>query len=299
MGGDVASAAAEGAELAGALARARHDLALLRRVLGDHPPSLEPGDDALRRVAHLARDEPEWAEELRQAMDLSPAMRARAGTALHVTQFAGAWLLVPALDELRLDEVFGDAADPRHEAALARHLTLVKCLGASVASLAWRDPVVALASGLREPPPLEVLRDATRVALWNEPRRRTRLLANAREMLAAAGIPARRIGAGEASHLSLARMLDARVDRMLTVVAHAVMRRFARTLAGFTEGGAAYLARSFLLGSGTLEVGPDEWRAELPRSPLAIVLRMAGAHRRVISPPWYSGCRILLTLPPE
>jgi len=308
MGGDVALGAGEGAVLtiAVACARARNDVAILDRALRDLPASIEHTNDAMQRIAQLARGDPLWAAELLETIDVSTTVREKTSTALHVTAFAGVWLLVPALEALRLEEVFVDAADPRYEAAIARHVILVKCLGARVTPVAWRDPVVGLAAGLDEPPPLDVLRDATRAALWREPRRREQVLANAREMLATAGAPARRITAADASHLSLARasmrsrgvQIDPLVDRSFTIIARAVMRRFARTLSGFAESGIAYLAGNFLLGSGTLEVGADEeWRAELPHSPLAIVLRMAGTHERVLSPSWYEGRRIILTLP--
>lgn len=308
MGGDVTLGAAEGAMLAVALARARarDDVANLDRALRQLPASIEHADEAIRRVARLARGDRVWAEELHEALDVSMTGRAKRGTTLHVSAFAGVWLLDPALDALRLEEVFVEASDPRYEAALARHVVLVKCLGARVASMAWRDAVVARAAGLEEPPPLEVLRDATRAALWCERRRREHLLSNARELLAAAGARPRRISAADAVHLSLGRashrftgvQVDPPVDRVFTIVARAVMRRFARTLSGFAESGLSYLAENFLLGSGTLEIGgDDEWRAELPHSPLAIVLRMAGTHERALSPSWRDGRRIILTLP--
>jgi hypothetical protein len=76
------------------------------------------------------------------------------------------------------------------------------------------------------------------------------------------------------------------LDRTLTLLAHAVLRTFARRLMGFGSSSVGYLYDNFLAGQGALQLMPEEIVVELPRAPLNQVLMLGGFHRSTHNLPW-------------
>jgi hypothetical protein len=88
---------------------------------------------------------------------------------------------------------------------------------------------------------------------------------------------------------------DAKLD--CAVAAHALVRGFAARLRGFDRSGIAYLQQTFLGGTGVIRVAGAAVEVELPRSPLHIVLQLAGVDGQRFAVPWLPGREITLRLP--
>jgi hypothetical protein len=92
--------------------------------------------------------------------------------------------------------------------------------------------------------------------------------------------------------------LNPALDLILSVVARAALKHFAGRLMGFEASSPEYLYKNFLAGTGTVRVVLEGLQIELPRSPLSLVLRLAGMQRQSYALPWQEGREICL-LPPQ
>ena len=76
-----------------------------------------------------------------------------------------------------------------------------------------------------------------------------------------------------------------------------MLRHFAGRLMGFAWSRSEFLYRNFLAGEGTLRRSAEGLEVTLPRMPLHLVARMAGADGMRYTVPWLGEGRITLSLP--
>jgi hypothetical protein len=90
--------------------------------------------------------------------------------------------------------------------------------------------------------------------------------------------------------------ITAEVDVSVTLLARAVLKAFALRLMGFEWSSPEHIYRNFLEGIGTIRVDSSTIRVELPRGPLALILRMAGVNGQTYSLPWLNDATVILSL---
>jgi hypothetical protein len=88
-------------------------------------------------------------------------------------------------------------------------------------------------------------------------------------------------------------------DLTWSVIAHGVLRAFARRLIGFGGSSFDYLYHNFLAGVGSVGVDGATIDVELPPVPLLLVLRMAGIYDQTLAVPWLDGARVRLRPPAD
>jgi hypothetical protein len=94
---------------------------------------------------------------------------------------------------------------------------------------------------------------------------------------------------GELAHVHLAGLLgNARAGLAWSEIAATLLNLFARKLPGFVGSSAGYLCRNFLAGTSLVECDARGVGVDLPRVPLQVVMRMAGAAGRY-EIPWLPG----------
>ncbi len=91
--------------------------------------------------------------------------------------------------------------------------------------------------------------------------------------------------------------LDTTADLAASLAARAVLRHFAGRLMGFGWSGCEFLYRNFLAGEGTVRRTAEGLEVTLPRAPLHLVARMAGADGMSYTVPWLGDQRVTLSLP--
>ncbi len=172
---------------------------------------------------------------------------------------APAFLLAPDLDDLVPHEGPGSAfAGATRAAGEARALLLAAVLGRESSA---DDPAVRLAAGA-------------------EPRQREQDTTEVQALLDASAGWLDDLAADETfgwEHPADAEWLApvGTVDPRLTLVARAVLRRFAAHLPGFGRSGAGYLAERVLPLGGTIRLDEDAVVVELPRPQLHVLLALA------------------------
>jgi hypothetical protein len=107
--------------------------------------------------------------------------------------------------------------------------------------------------------------------------------------------------AQELAYLSLANLTPpvttySHFDLTWSLVAHAVLKAFASRLMGFEWSSAEFLYHNFLAGTSTLRIDGERIDVELPRSPLHVILRMAGVDGQTYTVPWLSNAQVTLSL---
>jgi hypothetical protein len=222
---------------------------------------------------------PQWLEVAAAALT-RPAPAAMAPRTFEIVltpEFGGVFLLLPSWIDLDLDDL--------DEAGAFRYLVLLKCLGRGNAPLARHDPGLLLASGLEEAPPLAVLEsiDPSPIAA------------------ALAEIDLPELGPAESEYYTLREPMpgflrNEPLDRVSSLAAHALMRRFARRFLTSHDSSAAYLCRNLLLGATEIRIGDARIEVRLSPRPLDIVLRIAGIHGETSEPPWLQGRPVCLIL---
>jgi hypothetical protein len=83
-----------------------------------------------------------------------------------------------------------------------------------------------------------------------------------------------------------------RADTAWSRVAAAALRLLARRLPGFEESSAGHLARNVIAGTSRLRVTEDGVEVSLPRTPLEVVLRVAGWGGSLHAVPWLPGASL-------
>ncbi|HSF43579.1 MAG TPA: hypothetical protein VLT87_27545 [Thermoanaerobaculia bacterium] len=211
------------------------------------------------------------------------------------SDFAGVFFLLPSWLALHLETLLDELDRPRVRAAL-RWLALVKAFGRKRANAAFHDPALRLAAGLTVPPATALARLAEEPALGEA-------LARALpEHLARQRRADDPIADRDREHLLLGDLpafsaLSPDLDHATALVANAVLRHFAGRLMGFGRSSAEHLVVSFLAGPGEVHARPLGYRVVLPRMPLAVVARMAGAHGLSCEIPWLGGAAVETELP--
>jgi hypothetical protein len=81
-------------------------------------------------------------------------------------------------------------------------------------------------------------------------------------------------------------LLSPQIHLFLALLARRILRHFARGLMGFHLSSPQYIVHNFLLGSGSIRHCDSFISIELDPPPLAVVLRLAGAHQQSYSPTW-------------
>jgi hypothetical protein len=92
---------------------------------------------------------------------------------------------------------------------------------------------------------------------------------------------------------------DAAFDLGWSAAARAVSRAFARHLLGFRDSSPGYLWDNFLAGLGRVRSEPGHLDVQLPRSPLAMMLRLGGIAGLVYPVLGLAGVTVHLSLPEE
>jgi hypothetical protein len=80
--------------------------------------------------------------------------------------------------------------------------------------------------------------------------------------------------------------IDPEFDLTWTLVARAILKHFARRLAGLDCSSPGYLYRNFFAGTGFVRDSGERIEVELARSDLNIVLRIAGIFQETYALPW-------------
>ncbi|HEX8492155.1 MAG TPA: hypothetical protein VF658_04885 [Pyrinomonadaceae bacterium] len=114
----------------------------------------------------------------------------------------------------------------------------------------------------------------------------------------------RRPAAAELAYFSLtdadpAFITDEGFDLVWSLVARALMKEFAARLVNFGWSSAEYLSRNFLEGMSTVQVESGRIDVRLARSPLHILLRIAGMDEQSYTIPWLNDTQVTLSLMPE
>jgi hypothetical protein len=86
------------------------------------------------------------------------------------------------------------------------------------------------------------------------------------------------------------------LDLTWSLVAHALLKTFARRLIGFDWSSLEYLYHNFLAGTSMVQLQHDLVEVQLPCSPLHLVLRMAGMDGQTYTLPWQDDAQIMLVL---
>lgn len=92
--------------------------------------------------------------------------------------------------------------------------------------------------------------------------------------------------------------LDATLDCMLSLIARAVLRNFARRLPGFDSSSPEHLYQNFLAGLTQVRWLDGHLEVRLATSPLSVILRMTGLQQQKYAPVWLKGTEVWL-LPPQ
>lgn len=114
----------------------------------------------------------------------------------------------------------------------------------------------------------------------------------------------RRPAAAELSYFSLMDsdpcvIADESFDLFWSLAARALMKEFAARLMNFGWSSAEYLSRNFLEGMSTVQVESGRVDVRLARSPLHIMLRIAGMDEQSYTVPWLNDTQVTLSLMPE
>ncbi len=86
-------------------------------------------------------------------------------------------------------------------------------------------------------------------------------------------------------------------DLRIAIISHAILRHFAGRLMGFGWSGCEYLYKNFLAGEGSVRCTDEGLEVTLPRMPLHLVARMAGADGMSYTVPWLGRRQVTLELP--
>ena len=92
--------------------------------------------------------------------------------------------------------------------------------------------------------------------------------------------------------------LDHNLDNVLTLVARGALRHFSRKLVGFESSSPEHLYQNFLSGLSEVRRAGDHLEVRLAKSPLSLILRMAGLQNLRYAPLWLKGMEVWL-LPPQ
>ena len=291
----------------------------LRRVVSSmHPPqmahefleaSVKRDYEAARRILrsnHLSAAN--WLFDfVNRASDADPAWAGFAASVIDpaaahggtreesfLTELGGIFLLGPAWSALKIAEALRAAAAtcprPEHAEAILCHLLAVRCLGWPRTSLAISDPGLLAFAALAAAPPLgemaEILAAADHDAAL-------RILEQ--EIEPADGDALEYFAIGRVfPELQLAEGAESAWSR----IASAVLSKFARGLPGFSRSSPEYIFQNFLWGTSSVRTTAGRIEVRLAYSPLAVVLRIGGAYRR-ITLPWQEGIEICLLGPAD
>jgi hypothetical protein len=96
--------------------------------------------------------------------------------------------------------------------------------------------------------------------------------------------------------LTLPIIANTHFDLTWSLIAHAVLNAFASRLMGFDWSSAEYLYCNFLAGMSAVQVTGEQIGVMLPRSPLHLVLRMAGVDGQTYTVPWLNDAQVTLSL---
>jgi hypothetical protein len=270
------------------LARAAPLLLEHRRVTRRLRATAAPSEAAVS-LHVLSSQEPELVRAAVAAVEGStPAVADHGEDGLELsTAFGGLFLLLPALAELDVDARLRAGGLSEDEivrtAGVARWLVLLKCLDPATRLDARCDPGLVVAAGLASGPDSAALR------------RLGRLTAPPVASAVAGGTKA-----SPDDHFRTAGLLGSkRADAAWSRVAAAALRLLARRLPGFEESSAGHLGRNVLAGPSRLRVGDDGVEVTLPRTPLEVVLRVAGWGGSVHAIPWLPGGSLSVGREPE
>jgi hypothetical protein len=236
-------------------------LAFAREVVDrDVRMSGAPGDAALAPISSAAE-----RAELVDAMRLHRSRAAETGERRH-TLFGGMFMLLPLLDELRLEDYWPDPA-------LGRLVVLVKAAGAVAlfGDPLWRD-VMGIAPELG---PAEV---AAQLAATSDD-----ACARLREAFP-------EVGEDEIARVALPELAgDTAADRALGAATIALLRRFAHRLPGFAASSPSYVFDNFLDARASLERDGERHIVRLGRPPIHAVLAMTRLPRARFVLSWRRG----------
>lgn len=284
-------------------------LAFLRAVIARDEKTarlLAPGallslDTVGRFVRSASGGDEAWAQCAVSV--LAPAGVAPGGPAetCFLSEVGGIFLLSSAFVDLAIDGALCAAAriceEPLRAAPLLRFLLAMRCLGRERAALSAGDPALAVFANLERAPSLFDLAEAqagadAQAALQCVKQRWRELNGE---------VPELDLSGEEQDYFSLGSVFpelqaDAERERAWAQIAALVLRNFARRLPGFAKSSPGYVFRNFLSGTCQIRVASDRIEVRLGTSPLAVVLRMAGAYQTVTLP-WREGVEICLLAP--
>jgi hypothetical protein len=246
-------------------------------------------------VGRAAGGDPSWTGFAAAVIGSSGA--AGGWDASFASELGGVFLLGSAWCDLRIADALRAAAqsceEPARAEAALRLLLAVRCMGSARLSLAIGDAAVHLFANADGKMPLSEL---------------AAILASADAHAALQAVTGTMLERGDieddgwvAEHLdyfvlcNVFEELRLDEDRELawSRIGAAVLRNFARRLPRFAESSPEYLFRNFLAGTSSVRMVEGRIEVRLSQSPLAVVLRIAGAYT-TLSLPWREGVEICL-----
>jgi hypothetical protein len=247
--------------------------------------------EAIEIIPRLIELQLDQATLARAAPAKAPVVCGHDASRALASDFCAAFLLLPAMLDTGAADAL-DAAGGADAAGALRFLVLAKCFGRIRAAEALDDRVLALAAGA--PAGYEA---ASAVDADAAGSLATAVVAGLAERGHASGRDLLFENVNDSgaapdatfyafSGVSGLEWLEPQLDRTLSLAAHAVLRRFAYGLPGFSRSSAEHLAKNFLIGPGAIRLAPEGWQVELPAVPLRIVLKMTGIDGRRFPIPW-------------
>jgi hypothetical protein len=248
-------------------------------LLAQHAGGRLDGGDASQQLRVLSAEEPELVRAAGAAVSgqLASAPDVAGGESEFVTAFGGIFLLLPAIAEFDVERRLraGGLGDDEavRAAGVGRWLVALKCLEPSERLAARFDPGLAVAAGIGSAADAAALRRLGR--LTTPP---------------VAAALAEGTAATTAAHFRTPELLRTkRADTVWSRVAATSLGLLARRLPGFEASSPGHLARNFLAGPSHVRITEKVIDVSLPRTPLQVVLRVAGWGGSVHAVPWLPG----------
>jgi hypothetical protein len=284
-------------------------LAYLRAVISrDEKSAAALAPDALWTLANVTGfvrsascGDAAWAQCVVSVLAPPAIAQQKSDESSFLSELGGIFHLATAFVDLGIDEALRAAAqacdEPLRAEPVLRYLLAMRCMGRERAALSVGDPAIAVFANLQRAPSLADLAEiqiradagaALRIVLerWTE---------------STGGSPDEGLSDGLADYFFVGSVfpdlqLEAERERAWAQMAAMALRKFARRLPGFAKSSPDYLFRNFLSGTCQLRVAADRIEIRMGQSPLAVVLRMAGAYQTVTLP-WREGVEICLLAP--
>jgi len=248
----------------------------------------EAGLDETHAVLLLLRCSHDRLRDIAEDLQTVEAEVKAAETERRYTSFGGAFLLLPLLDEIPLEEALHNwpHSDEAAAISLVRFLVLIKCSGPKHAQHTLTNSL--LRDLMLVPPSVsaDVLTEWQSRVATKHMDSFLKTLTDWQRQLGRSND--RDISESDLSYLALPGAVEcsSALDLALSVTAHNLLRNFAWRLPGFAESNLPYLANNFLDFPASVEEEPTRRIVRLSGPPLRLVLGITGMMRQTYRLSW-------------